>query len=140
MIKLKQLFIFSIFLASSTLTGTSCKKQTTDPKEDTTVLRKIQFSHYTNSDLSEDNNNISFTVLVEDLQNHVLWDSALAPMKIKDIPDLAHKLFIEKTVTDDGSQILKVGFNYSIENVGYSWFYDTCSAGETFKKVDFNFQ
>ena len=141
MIKLKRLFAFFIFGVVSIFIETSCNKNSTNPNEgQAKTQRKIQFILYTTADFSDDESNISFSVSIQNSQNQVLWDSSLAPMKIKDIPDLAHKLLVEKTFADDGNEILKVGFNYSIENVGYSWFYDTCSVGETFKQVNFDFQ
>ena len=141
MTNLKQLVALFIFGVVSILIETSCNKNSTNPNEDrATTQRKIQFILYTTADFSDDESNISFSVSIQNSQNQVLWDSSMAPMKIKDIPDLAHKLLIEKTFVGDGNETLKVGFNYSIENVGYSWFYDTCSVGETFKQVNFDFQ
>jgi hypothetical protein len=61
-------------------------------------------------------------------------------MKIKEIPQLAQKLVIEKTVIADEASLLKVGFFYTIENVGHATHFNTFPAGETFKIVDFNFQ
>ena len=73
-------------------------------------------------------------------QTKILLDSELAPMRIKDIPNAANKIIITKTVPDNESSDLSVGFLYSIEGVGNSWHLDTCKAGETFKVVDFAFQ
>ncbi len=70
----------------------------------------------------------------------ILLDSELAPMKIREIPNAANKIIITKTVPDDESSDLSVGFLYSIDGVGNSWHLDTCKTGETFKIVDFAFQ
>jgi hypothetical protein len=139
MIKSKKLFVSASLLAFFIFTGTSCRKQSTQPEQEA-VITSIQFSLYTSKDFLGDESNISFTVFVQDLQNQVIWDSALAPMKAKEIPGIANTLVIQKTVTSPDRQILKAGFKYSIENVGNSWFYDTCNAGASFKEIKFNFQ
>jgi hypothetical protein len=141
LIKMKRLTFYSVVCVSSILIGTSCKK---DPAgnfcNDPADSRKIQFSLYTDKNFSDNNGTITFTLSIRKLTNQILWDSILAPMKIKDIPDLSNKLVIEKAVPGNDNSILKVGFIYSIENVGISWFWDYSNAGEKFKKVDFNFQ
>ena len=135
---LKRFILFSVLFAAIFSTIISCKKETNGSGGDA-VVRNIQFSLYTSADFSDDDNNISFSLVIQDLQNRILWDSALATMKIKDIPNLEHELIIQKSFSGT-DQILKVGFNYSIEDVGYSWFYDTCGAGITHKEVSFDFQ
>ena len=140
-IRMKFLFNFSIFSFSVMLIGSSCKKQTIDQKYNcSAVPRQIQFSLYTEKDFSGNNENIVFTLSIRTSTSRVLWDSVLAPMKVKDIPGVANKLVIEKLVTVDDCSLLKVGFIYAIENVGISWFWDKSNAGENFKKVEFNFQ
>ena len=121
------------------LIGTSCKKQT-DVPGNTGVLRKVQFSLYTDKDFSGNNGIITFKLSIQNSSSQVLWDSVLAPMQIKDIPGLAHKLVVEKQVPGNDNSLLKAGFFYTIENVGNSWHLDAFNAGETFKIVDFNFQ
>ena len=138
--KMKFLSTMSIFCVSIILVGTSCKKQTIDQTGNPGVLRKIQFALYSDKDFSNDNGNITFTLSIQKLTNQVLWDSVLPQMKIKDIPDVAHKLVIEKLVPNNDNSLLKVGFRYSIENVGSSSHWDSSNAGETFTIVDFNFQ
>lgn len=64
----------------------------------------------------------------------------LAPMKVKDNPDTAHKLIIQKGVPRNDTSLLKVGFYYTIKNVGTSWHFEAFNPGETFKVVDLNFQ
>lgn len=128
-------------LCVSAILGTSCKKQTIDREPDSPgVPRKVQFLLYTDKDFSSDNGNILFTVSIKNSANQVLWDSVLPQMKIKDIPNLEHKIMIEKSVPGNDASPLKVGFYYSIENVGNSWHLDSLNAGETLKVVDFNFQ
>ncbi len=61
-------------------------------------------------------------------------------MQIKDIPDAAHKIVIEKTVFGTGNSDLAAGFNYEIQNVGHSWYIDTSRAGNELKVIDYAFQ
>jgi len=132
---------------------TSCTKQPEGQMPASNdVARKVQFILYTDKDLSSDINSITFKLSIQKINKQVrrgpglepavevLWDSILAPMKIKDIPGLAEKLVFEKTVTTKESALLKVGFYYSIENVGHSQHLDSFDPGETFKILDFNFQ
>jgi hypothetical protein len=131
----------TIFFVSTILIAVSCKKQISNPPSNNPAApRKIQFSLYTDKDFSSDNDTITFTLFMQNSKNENLWDSMLAPMQIKDIPSSAHKLTIEKLVPYNDNSLLKVGFRYSIENVGTSWYFDSSSAGETFKIVNFNFQ
>ena len=69
----------------------------------------------------------------------VPMDSALSPMKIKEIPNANAKIIIEKIVPNNDTSNLSVGFRYSFEGVGNSWHLDTCKSGETFKVVDYAF-
>lgn len=103
------------------------------------IERKIRFQLYTNQDFSADNSIIHFSIFIKDA-NRTLLDSALASMQIKDIPDAAHKLIVEKTVTGNYNSDLTAGFRYEIENVGISAFIDTSKAGNTFKIIDYAFQ
>jgi len=128
-------FIFLVSIA------TSCNKQNDVPHNyDTTVHKTILFSLYTDKDFSGENDAIAFTIFITNLRDQMVWDSALMPMKLKDIPDMANKLTIEKAITIHKDSILKVGFKYVIDEVGYSSFYDTCNASEMLKKIEFNFQ
>ena len=61
-------------------------------------------------------------------------------MQIKDIPDAAHKLVIEKTVPGNDNTDLAVGFHYEIQNVGHSGYIDTSKAGNALKVIDYAFQ
>jgi hypothetical protein len=128
-------------MASVTLlSGTSCKKETTDSTTENPVPRKVQFVLYTDKDFSNNDGIITFELSIQKLPNHVLWDSLLPPMKIKDIPGAANKLVIEKWVPGNDPSLLRTGFYYSIENVGNSWFLDSFKVGETFKSIEYNFQ
>jgi hypothetical protein len=118
----------------------SCKKDyssgaTTYPA----IERKIRFQLYTNQDFSGNNSVINFSLFIRNA-NKTIFDSSLATMQIKDIPDALHKLVIEKTVPGNDNSDLAAGFNYEIQNVGNSWFIDTSKAGNTLKIIDYAFQ
>ena len=122
-------FIFVI------LFGTSCFKDPVSPA----IERKVQFVLYTDKDFTNDSGIITFRLSIQNAFNP-LWDSTLAPMAIKDIPDSAHKIVVEKLVPFNDNSMLKVGFYYEIENVGNSWFLDSLPPGVAFKRVEFNFR
>jgi hypothetical protein len=61
-------------------------------------------------------------------------------MQIKDIPDSAHKIVVEKKVIGYDNTELTAGFIYEIENVGSSWHIDTSKAGNPLKIIDYNFR
>ena len=130
-------YLLTIFCAFAILFIESCKESTIiNPA----VPRKIKFILYTDKDFSGDNDNITFRLSIQNTSNQTLWDSVLTTMKIKDIPDLAHKLVVEKAVPNNYNGVIKAGFYYTIENVGYSWHYDMSNAGEKYKEISFNFQ
>lgn len=112
----------------------ACKKQ-----NDSQPPRKFLFQLYTNKDFSTNEAKISFSVFIRS-RNITLFDSALAPMKIKDIPDALHKISIEKSVWGHNYEDLAAGFRYKIEEVGESWYIDTSSARNPFKIIDYAFQ
>jgi hypothetical protein len=118
------------------LFGTSCFKDPVSPPANT----KIQFVLYTDQDFSTDSDQIVFRLSIQKAPNQTIWDSTLAPIYIKDIPDSAHKIVIEKSVSNDNNAFLKCGFYYSIENVGNSWYLDSIPPGVNFKKIEFNFR
>ncbi|HET7002946.1 MAG TPA: hypothetical protein VFI33_16585 [Puia sp.] len=115
----------------------SCKKDQTGAK--TNPPRKVRYELFTNEDFSTDQKNILFSIFIRSGQK-TIFDSPLAAMKIKDIPDSNHKIIIEKLAPDNDTATLVVGFNYQIENVGNSWFLDTFSAGNTFKLLRYPFR
>ena len=108
---MKYLSIISILCGSIILFGTSCKKQITDEGLEKRInLRKIEFVLYTDKDFSNDNHTIIFKVSIKKSTNEILWDSALAPMIVKDIPSQAHKSIIEKAVPGNDPSLLKLAF------------------------------
>ena len=118
----------------------SCKKKYPSVNEMLpSTERKISFQLYTNQDFSANTSVINFSVFIRKA-NNILFDSALAPMQIKDIPNAAHKLIVEKAVRDNDNSDLVAGFRYEIENVGHSGFTDTSKAGNPLKVIDFAFQ
>lgn len=102
------------------------------------VERKFHFQLYTNQDFSANASVINFSLFIKKA-NGTIFDSSLASMQIKDIPDAAHKLVFEKTVTVSDID-LAAGFRYEIHDVGNSQYIDTSKAGNTFKIIDFAFQ
>lgn len=126
----------SILLVTLLFAITSCSKDPVTP----TQPRNVQFILYTDKDFSSDNNNIIFKLSIQNSTNQTLWDSLLAPMKIKDIPNFANKLVYEKQVPGNNASTLKVGFYYTIENVGNSWYVDTFKLGAPLKIIEYNFQ
>jgi hypothetical protein len=138
---MKNSSIVTAFFIIAVLVATSCKKETvTTPSKDHLALRKIQFSLYTDKDFSGENNNVLFTLTIQNSALRSLWDSTLPPIKLKDIPDVAHKLIATKSISVSDTSLLRVGFIYSIENVGHSSFFDSSQPRDTLKMVDFNFQ
>ena len=73
--------------------------------------RKVRYELYTNEDFSDDQKNILFSIFMRNGQK-TIFDSPLATMKIKDIPDSNHRIIIEKLVPDSDTSTLVVGFNY----------------------------
>ena len=117
----------------------SCKKYTNGAVNAQNLPGIIRFNLFTTKDFSNNPGNISFSVFIED-STRTLWDSTLPPMQIKDIPDSANALVIEKVVPEHSTSLLKVGFRYIIENVGHSGYIDSSNAGQILKIVNFNFQ
>jgi len=138
---MKKNIALSVLIISIIMIGTSCKKYISDYIPiDPTAPRLVQFVLFTNNALSNDNNTVTFTLAIKKTNGDILWDSVLAPMKIKDIPTLDQPVFVEKYVPGNDPSLLKVGFFYTIENVGNSSFTVPFEPGETLKKVGFNFQ
>ena len=135
---MKKKFIQIVVVIMLVFIGSSCKKYASGPPVFPTGDRKIRFELYTDQDFSGNASVINFSIFIR-TQNQTLLDSALASMEIKDIPDAAHKLVIEKTVTGYINADLAAGFNYEIQNVGFSWYTDTSKAGTVLKVIDYNF-
>jgi hypothetical protein len=117
----------------------SCKKYDSPSQTYPAIERKIRFQLYTNQDFSGETSVINFSIFIRNTRT-TLFDSALVSMQIKDIPDAAHKLIIEKTVLTNDNSDLAAGFQYEIQNVGFSWYIDTSKAGNPFKVIDYAFQ
>jgi hypothetical protein len=118
----------------------SCAKDQTSPNGiSKNPSRKVRFELYTNEEFAGDQHNILFSIQMSSGQR-TIFDSALATMKVQDIPDSSHRIIIEKTVPDNDSSALKVGFTYQIENVGTSWYLDSFPAKDTFKLVKYAFR
>lgn len=137
---MKRVFACTIAGLILTMIIVSCKKYSlpgiyTNPASQ----RKVRFQLYTNKNFSEDHHTINFSLFIKHARE-ILFDSALAPMEIKGIPDAEHKLVIEKTIWVNNNSDLAAGFNYEIQNVGTSFFLDTMKAGNTFKIIDYSFQ
>jgi len=129
----------TIFIIILLYSITSCKKETASKPETPSTERAIKFHLYTTKDFSTDTQNIVFTLRIQNGVK-VYFDSSLAPMKVKDIPNFANKMVFEKKLPDSVTSKLLAGFIYSLENVGNSWYYDTCNAKERVKVIDYNFQ
>ncbi len=115
----------------------SCKKDLSE--KIATPQRKIRYELYTNEDFSNDQKNILFSIFIRNGRK-TIFDSPLAAMKIKDIPDSNHRIIIEKIVPDSAMSTLAVGFNYTIENVGMSGHLDTFPLNDTFKLLSYPFR
>ncbi len=113
----------------------SCKRyESTNSRYDEDCM----FS-YSDDDLSANNHIITFRASIQNLANQTLWDSVLTPIRISEIPDKDHRIKFEKQVPGNDPSLLKVGFYYSIENVGNSWYLDSFKVGQTTKSLEFNF-
>ncbi|HYJ65403.1 MAG TPA: hypothetical protein VEV62_16800 [Parafilimonas sp.] len=128
---------------------TSCKKNGAENSMTPPASgRTFRFVLYTDQDFSNDNSVIHFTLFIkkgsvyvyEPNQNNLVYDSAFATMQIKDIPDAAHKIVVEKKVVGYDDTDFSAGFVYEIENVGNSWHVDTSSAGNPLKIIEYNFR
>ncbi|MBS1504848.1 MAG: hypothetical protein JST32_22495 [Bacteroidetes bacterium] len=127
------LFLVVIFLA------TSCKKEKPVKPPIATSTRTLRFILYTNQDFSGNNEHISFSLHVSNAQKTIAFDSTVFSAKVKDIPDKLHQQVFEKKIPDDGT-VVAADFFYTIENVGMSWYLDSCAANEKLKVIEYPFQ
>jgi hypothetical protein len=127
-----------VVLLSLVLSFSSCDKNGEQPGNNK-VERKIKYVLYTNEDFSDDEHNITFSVFARD-GNRTLLDSAISTMKVKQIPSVANKIVVEKTLVTDASTHLVAGFTYRIEGVGESWFLDSIPAGLNNKTIEYAFK
>lgn len=137
---MKYKLITPVVISALMLVETSCNKQTYNQPKCMEVQKTVQFVLYTDQDFSGNNSNITFSVFIEKFPNKTLWDSSFVPIKEKDIPNFLNKLVVQKSLPVCDNDLLKVGFRYSIENVGESWHFDSLKVGDTFKILDFNFR
>lgn len=122
------------------LVAVSCKKNYSPAGAmNTSSERKFRFQLYTNKDFSTNTSVINFSLFIRKT-NGTIFDSSLASMQIKDIPDEAHKLVFEKTVTVNNNLDLAAGFLYEIHDIGISWYLDTSKAANPLKIIDYAFQ
>ena len=138
---MKSILIIAALCVFIILTGTSCKKQVCGNLQNkTSVARTVHFVLYTDKDVSDNGDIISFSLFIENSRHEILWDSAMAPIREKDIPGVEDKIVIQKLVPNDDNSLLKAGFHYSIWNVGYASYHEYSDPGQVLKVVDFNFQ
>jgi hypothetical protein len=102
-------------------------------------LRKVHYELFTTEDFSEDEHDIQFNLFMRD-SRRTIFDSALAVMKVKDIPDSLHRLVFDKLVPGNNQDSLVVGFTYYITNVGYSWYLKSYPKGDTLKVIKYSFK
>jgi hypothetical protein len=102
-------------------------------------IRKVRYQLYTDQDFWSDTSIITFSATIRTINDLILWDSLLAPMELSDIPGSSNKIIFEKLVPPYSSP-LKIGFEYSIENVGHSHYIDSFGVNEKYMVVDFNFR
>jgi hypothetical protein len=130
-----------IILWAMAIVISSCRKiAMTEAFTRPAVSRTIQFSLYTSQNFSIYNDSISFLLRIRNANGQVLWDSTLPKMRIKDIPKFENRILVEKAVPDADSSVLKVGFVYTVDNVGISWYQDTCHKSTAVKVMSFDFR
>jgi hypothetical protein len=101
-------------------------------------LRKLAFELFTDQDFSAETGTIIFKPVIIDNRT-VLWDSTFAPMLIKEIPASINKIAFQKIIANNHSE-LKVGFEYTIVDVGTSGYYERAPDDGQFRKITFNFK
>lgn len=102
--------------------------------------RTVNYVLYTEKDFSGNNDTIRFEIVMK-AGSQTLLDSPLAAMTVAQVPHQAGKFDITKTVPEAYRNAdLQVGFLYSIDNVGSSWFLDSSKAGNLQKVVTYKFQ
>ena len=133
------LTILSIFIAICSII--SCKKEKPQKPVDSSS-KTVRFILYTNEDLSNDDDTVSFVVTIRNnagtINSRTIFDSTLATRRFKDIPGPSNKLVFEKTVPDNGS-VLEVGFIYT-DRFGVGSHFDTVGIKEKLKVFEYPFQ
>jgi len=134
---MKNFYVCPIALMTLAFFAGSCKKYSSGSAASVNS-RKIRFQLYSSQDFSNNTYTIKFSIFIKD-KDQPLYDSAFAPMLIKDLPDANHKLVVEKYISGYNDSDLVAGFTYEIENVGFSWYIDTAKAGNPLKVIDYDF-
>ncbi|MBC7936423.1 MAG: hypothetical protein H7Y86_13820 [Rhizobacter sp.] len=132
----------SLLLIVGLMNFYSCKKNNEQEQPGNppvaTGSTKFKFYLYTTQTFSE-SNLVNFRMYIRNGQN-ILVDSSLITMRVKDIPNADNKLLFVRSIPGGYQENFKVGFVYTIENVGISWYFDSCMAGVEEKTIDFNFR
>lgn len=114
-----------------------CKKYQDGTKNN--VVRKVRFELFTNQNFETDHKNIQFRIFMRN-EHQTLLDSPLATMQVSEIPDSLNRIIIERQVPGNNPDTLTVGFTYTIENVGMSWYLEQFPAGDTLKLLKYSFR
>ncbi|MFD2148240.1 hypothetical protein [Mucilaginibacter antarcticus] len=130
-----KILLFLFIMAATATMISSCSKQSLPVK---TLARTVNFNRYTEKDFSAEKGNITFFVQITDGSKKLL-DSAVATMRINEIPTQANKLIYAKTLNNTNGE-LKVGFKYVLENFGYSLHYDIFNSNEVHKEMNFSYK
>jgi hypothetical protein len=101
--------------------------------------RKVRFELFTAQDFSDQPERITFSLYMAN-DDRRIFDSAISPMRVEDIPDSLHRIIIEHEVPGNDTSTLVVGWLYHIDNVGYSWYLDSFPAADSFKLVRYSFR
>jgi hypothetical protein len=120
----------------------SCNKDQTSPGGNNAInspVRKVRYELFTKENFAGNTENIQFIIFMRIAQK-TIFDSPLAVMKLKDIPDSGHRIIIEKLVPDNDTSTMAVGFEYQIENIGMSRYLDSFSSFDSFKLVQYPFR
>ena len=128
----------SLFFGLLLMVGACVKEADGDYCMTDQPIRKVRYELFTSKDFSGNGEIIHFNLDMQ-LHNITIFDSALAAMKIEDIPDSLHRIIIEKLVPDGVTDTLSVGFTYAIDEVGTSWHQEVFPAGDSLKVVRFSF-
>ena len=102
-------------------------------------IRKVHYELFTTEDFSGDQHDIQFNLFMRD-SRRTIFDSALAIIKVKDIPDSLQRWTFDKVVPGNNQDSLVVGFTYHLFDVGYSWYLLGFPIGDTLKKVIYSFK
>jgi len=134
--------VYAILVISLISAIGSCKKDQL-PAHGSTVIsspqRQVRYELYTNEDFEGNTGNIRFSLFIR-TDRQTIFDSSLAVMKIKDIPDSLHRIIIEKSVPGNNPSTLIVGFDYQIENVGNSSYLEPFPSGDSLKVLRYPFR